>query len=335
MFLLCIGGTELSKVPGLSAAGANPELVPFTAPADADLIRFGRPKVVDGVPLDPEGHPSPALITRAAVLEADIPICVVRAGSYIPPTPPYIELGAGFGKDPRLEPAVPDGVEVFERAREFARAFGRHHQSIMIAESIPGGTTTALLILRALGYREMVSSAGPQNPTALKEAVWNQASERIGIRPGDLAQDPLRALTELGDPMQGAVAGLVMGLPPETEVILAGGTQMLAVAALVRALGAVRKPLVATTKYVQGDESSGFNALARILDLETWIAPLDFSKVPYQGLSDYERGYVKEGVGAGGSVLYAQRAGVGVERIIAKTTELYAEMIKPRAEVVK
>ncbi|MDR0568921.1 MAG: TIGR00303 family protein [Spirochaetaceae bacterium] len=327
MFLLCIGGTELSKVPGLSAAGANPEVIPFTAPADADVIRFGKPKIVQGLPLDPEGHPSPALITRAAVLEAALPVFTLRAGSYIPPAPPYCELGAGFGRDPRKESATPDAQAILETAGELARTCFSREPFLMIAESVPGGTTTALLALRALGYTEMVSSAGPHNPTDLKEAVWREASARLGIKPGDFADDPVRAIMELGDPMQAAVAGFVRALPPETETVLAGGTQMLAVAALLRAMGASRLPMVATTKYVQNDGSSGFSKLAETLRVKTWAAPLDFSGSPHQGLRDYERGYVKEGVGAGGSVLYALRKGVPAERIIARTNTLYAEMI--------
>jgi uncharacterized protein (TIGR00303 family) len=327
MFLLFIGGTELSKVPGLSAAGANPEVIPFTAPADADVIRSGRPKIISALPLDPEGHPSPALITRAAVLTADIPVSVARAGSYIPPAPPYVELGAEFGKDPRLGPAVPEARNIMEAAAELAENSFSREPFLMIAESVPGGTTTALLILRALGYLEMVSSAGPKNPTELKETVWRESAKRLGIQPGGLSADPIRALAELGDPMQAAVAGFVRALPPATEVVLAGGTQMLAVAALLQAMGAVNLPKVATTKYVKNDGASGFTKLAQSLGVETWAAPLDFSGSPHQGLRDYERGYVKEGVGAGGSILYADRKGVSIDRIIAKTNELYSEMV--------
>ncbi|MDR2535109.1 MAG: TIGR00303 family protein [Treponema sp.] len=328
MFFLFIGGTELSKVPGLSAAGANPEVIPFTAPADADVIRFGAPKVVQGLPLDPEGHPSPALITRAAVMEASIPICVVRAGSYIPPTPPYIELGASFGRDPRFGPALPEAKNIFETAQELAHSIEPSLKFAMIAESVPGGTTTALLILRSLGYSGMVSSAGPKNPASLKESVWNEASKRIGIAPGDCRNDPIRGLTELGDPMQAAVGGFVSALPERVEVVLAGGTQMLAVAALLRALGVENLPMVATTKYVTNDNSSDFSKLAQVLGVKTWAAPLDFSGSPYQGLGDYEKGYVKEGVGAGGAVLYAERKGISAAQIVAKTNNLYAEMIK-------
>ncbi|MDR0663602.1 MAG: TIGR00303 family protein [Spirochaetaceae bacterium] len=336
MFYLFIGSTELSKVPGVSAAGANPEVTPYTAPVDADMIRFGRSRIFKGLPVDPHGHPTPAIITRAAVLEAGIPVTAVQAGSWMAPSPPYIETGASPAGDPRFGPAVPDAAGIMESGAELARNAGKP-LFVMAAESVPGGTTTALLVLRALGYREMVSSAGPENPVNLKESVWAEAARRLGIRAGALADDPLRAITELGDPMQAAVAGFVEALPPETEVVLAGGTQMLAVAALLRALfqrrnGTPKKlPLVATTNYVRRDRNADFSALALNIGVETWSAPLDFSRSPHPGLAGYEDGYVKEGAGAGGAVYYAERLGVQAGRVIERTNALYSEMMNEKA----
>jgi uncharacterized protein (TIGR00303 family) len=334
MFYLFIGSTALSKVPGVSTAGANPELTAYTAPADADLIRFGRSRVSTGLPLDPQGHPSPALVTRAAVLEAGLPLTVVQAGSWIAPSPPYVETGARPAGDPRFGPALPDAAGIMESAAELARNAVRDGQPpfVMAAESVPGGTTTALLVLRALGYREMVSSSGPENPAGLKDGIWKDAARRLGIGIGDLAGDPVRAIAELGDPMQAAVTGFVTALPPETEVVLAGGTQMLAVAALLRALGLEERgrglPRVATTKYVQVDRKADFSALARSIGVETWIAALDFSRSPHRGLAEYEQGYVKEGVGAGGAVYYAERRGIAVERVIERTNALYGDLLR-------
>jgi uncharacterized protein (TIGR00303 family) len=338
MFYLFIGSTALSKVPGVSAAGANPELTAYTAPADADLIRFGRSRVSTGLPLDPQGHPSPALVTRAAVLEAGFPLTVVQTGSWIVPSPPYIETGARPAGDPRFGPALPEAAGIMESAAELARNAVRDGQPpfVMAAESVPGGTTTALLVLRALGYREMVSSSGPENPADLKGSIWKDAARRLGIGIGDLAGDPVRAIAELGDPMQAAVTGFALALPPETELVLAGGTQMLAVAALIRALGGGgrgRLPLVATTKYVRDDRKAEFSALARSIGVETWIAALDFSRSPHRGLAEYEEGYVKEGVGAGGAVYYAERRGAAVERVIERTNALYGDLLRSAGPV--
>jgi NaMN:DMB phosphoribosyltransferase len=170
----------------------------------------------------------------------------------------------------------------------------------------------------------MVSTAGLENPIHLKEKIWKGSTARLGIKSDELADQPLRIVEELGDPMQASVLGFISGLAPETEIILAGGTQMIAVAALLSKLDPSRKPLIATTKYVACDKSSSFCDMAKSLGLETYIAPLDFSDSPHAGLRDYERGYVKEGVGAGGSILYADKLGVPVSAVIERTNSIYA-----------
>ena len=324
MFILTISATELSRVPGLSAAGANVDVLPYTAPADADLLCWGRPRVIDAVPVDPMGHPTPAIITRAAQMEASFPAVTLRAGSFLPPAAPHVEMGTDPGKDPRLTCAVPKGREIFERARDFAGQIARGLPRVVLAESIPGGTTTAYLLLRALGYNGMVSSAGPDNPVPVKEQVWRDVQARLE-REGRPAE-ALDLACQVGDPMQLTVAGLIAGLPVETEITLAGGTQMLAVAALIRHIPGPRAVRVATTIYVARDRSAHFSELASQIGVHTWTAPLDFSASPWPGLADYEKGYVKEGVGAGGAVWYAMQLGVSVESIVRRTEALYAEM---------
>ncbi|MCC8177584.1 MAG: nicotinate-nucleotide--dimethylbenzimidazole phosphoribosyltransferase, partial [Cloacibacillus sp.] len=70
MFLLFISETALAKIPGLSAAGANLDALPYTAPADADMLFYDRPKVAASLHFDPFVHPSPALVTLADILTA-------------------------------------------------------------------------------------------------------------------------------------------------------------------------------------------------------------------------------------------------------------------------
>ena len=114
----------------------------------------------------------------------------------------------------------------------------------------------------------------------------------------------------------------------ETDIVLAGGTQMLAVAALLRQAGYDKPLLVATTTYVVRDKYAHFLDLAKQVQVEIYSAPLDFSQSPYSGLADYEKGYVKEGVGAGGAVWYAEQLGVSPDRVVRKTEQLYQAMIK-------
>nr|WP_274531991.1 TIGR00303 family protein [Dethiosulfovibrio peptidovorans] len=328
MFILVVGSTDISKIPGISAAGANLDVLPYTAPADADMLWWGRPRVVDWVPLDPQGHPTPAIITRAARIESDFPVTLVKAGTSVAPKAPYVETGAIPGLNPAETTSLPDGEELFQMGQELAHSLSSDDDPLVIGESVPGGTTTASLVLEALGYRGMVSSASPENPTNLKRRLRDEAFLRLGIKQGGLAKRGLIALKELGDPMQPIVAGLVSGAPKDKEIVLAGGTQMLAVAAAIRHMGISRPITVATTCYVARDVSADFNGLAEEIGVNTWSAPLDFSGSPWTGLSDYEKGYVKEGAGAGGAVWYAERLGVPTSQVISRTEKIYGAMVE-------
>lgn len=327
MFALFISETELSKVPGLSAAGANTEALAYTAPADSDMLFYDRPKVMDNLPLDPFGHPSPAIVTRAALLEGCFPVMSIRVGTSVPPCSPFKEIKTTPSKDPRYGMAVPDWEHIASCAAALAAETDLPTKRIVIAESVPGGTTTALLLLRALGYEGMVSSAGPINPLSLKEKIWSETCERLGIGLGGLKGLGLKAAAEVGDAMQIAVAAFAAALPRDIEITLAGGTQMLAVAALIKDMGDDRELLVATTKYVKNDQSGCFTEFAESIGVNWYAAPLDFSASRYRGLADYENGFIKEGVGMGGAVWYAQQEGVSMERITQKTEELYAKMV--------
>lgn len=327
MFILFIGSTLLSRVPGLSAAGANLDALPYTAPADADMLFYDSPKVVDSPPLDPFGHPTPAIVTRAAVLEGKFPVMAVNAGSPISPKAPFTDFKVEPSGDPRYGRAVADADRIAKLSSALARKIAPGAKRMVVAESVPGGTTTALLLLRSLGYEGTVSSAGPENPLNLKEKIWNETSKRLGIETGGMKGRGLETAAEVGDAMQVAVASFVNSLPEDIEVVLAGGCQMMAVSALLRDMGDSRDLLVATTKYVADDKTSCFLDYGEQIGVETYAAPLDFSRSPYKGLSDYENGFIKEGVGMGGAVWYALQNGATIESITARTEELYKKFV--------
>jgi uncharacterized protein (TIGR00303 family) len=176
----------------------------------------------------------------------------------------------------------------------------------VIGESIPGGTTTALCVLRALGYNANVSSSFAANPTALKEKVVREAMYGASITPGSLRDDPMRAVKLFGDPMMPCVVGLTEGfLNSGKEVLLAGGTQMGAVAAILKELNLSDDVVLATTKYVFDDASARFIELIEALEIDAFSAYPDFSKSSIGALQKYEQGEVKEGVGAGGAMTLA------------------------------
>ncbi len=186
----------------------------------------------------------------------------------------------------------------------------------MIGESVPGGTTTALALLLALGIpaHGRVSGSLPDNAHPLKSELAEAGLRRAGLALGDGRTDPLGAVREIGDPMQPAVAGIVIGAAGSgRDVLLAGGSQLVAVAALVAALEgqtALARVALGTTGWVVDDPAADARGLAAEVwsELPVLAANLDFSHSRHAGLREYQRLAVKEGVGAGGASIAAMLA---------------------------
>ena len=153
----------------------------------------------------------------------------------------------------------------------------------------------------------MVSGSSPDNAHALKGVVVDAGLVAAGLAPGDGSTDPLAAVAAIGDPMQPLVAGIAIAAAAAgSDVLLAGGSQMLAVAALVKAIAAsdaLERMVVGTTRWVAHDPAAAVPALATLVhaDLPVLAANLDFSRSRHLALRPYEQFLVKEGVGAGGT----------------------------------
>ncbi len=312
-FVCILAHTDTCLIPGISAAGATEALRPLTPAADAEAVAYGAPRCLAGVPSSPLGPPGPAGITRAAVSLADMPCSFVGAGLRHLPDVPIEILGSTPGGRIDLGRAVPDAADLFAGGVDLGQRLARSFPYVVLAESVPGGTTTALSLLLALGARAegRVSGSVAGNAHACKASVARAALHAAGLGPGDGRADPLAAVAAVGDPMQPVAAGMCRGLAAGgAEVLLAGGSQMVAVAALVAALdgrAALRRVAVGTTRWVATDPCADVRGLAADVDrdLAVLAANLDFSSSRHAGLRAYEGFLVKEGVGAGGACIAA------------------------------
>lgn len=165
----------------------------------------------------------------------------------------------------------------------------------------------------ALGYNGNVSSSADENPLELKKQVVEEGMKASGLTFGCLKDDPMKAIACMGDPMMPAVAGLVAGFQDtDTSVVLAGGTQMAAVYALIKHMGLnTEKIAIATTRYVVEDKSANFIQLTTTLGVPVvYVADPGFGKSSMKGLHRYETGTIKEGAGAGGAMYLAGLFGI-------------------------
>jgi uncharacterized protein (TIGR00303 family) len=189
------------------------------------------------------------------------------------------------------------------QAVNYGRIVGRNLASmtdcLIIGESIPGGTTTALAILRGLGFKAKVSSSIPNNPVELKNAIVNSALERL------TSDDPYNIMAEVGDPMIPFVTGMLSAASEITKVMLAGGTQMTAVLAFASKIGFNEKnTAIGTTSYISNDDSANFKSLvSEIADIPAIAVNPGLENSQFSGLRAFSQGFAKEGVGAGGSII--------------------------------
>lgn len=338
LFIATIATTETGKIPGLSAAGANPDFTDFTPPADAELLLLGKCKSIQGVPITPDGIPTPALITTSALHLADIPVLIVNGGVKVKPQIPYIDVNGSPGRDIRSGDSVDNVEEVIGRAKVVGEQLAKTADYLVIGESIPGGTTTALGVLTALGVDAMgkVSSTLPNNPHSLKADVVSAGLKAAGEKFGSLKGDPIKAVSAVGDPMMAALAGLVIGGSRQAPVLMAGGTQMTAVLAVINALEpkALCNAAIGTTRWVAKDKSSDICGIVKqFSEVPILAADLDFGPSKYPGLQIYETGLVKEGVGAGGASIaaMAKTGGAVDKQILLKEIERnYASLMQAK-----
>ncbi len=330
IFACVLGFTETGLIPGISAAGATPAHRKHTAIADAEFLYDG-PRAHPMYPLPPlQAGASPVLISRAVVAAQQIPVWVLNAGLPYPPSVPCVDLGGrparcvrhGQAMDrARVEHLFQQGLNWGDR---LAQTVGAGY--LIVGECVVGGTTTALAVLTGLGW-DAAGKVNSSHPTCNHRQKWEivtaglqqmhqrLSSDGYGF---DLSQmsssqiDPFEIVAAVGDPMQIVVAGMAIAASQTCGVLLAGGTQMLAVHALAQAIAQAHQlswhpdaVVVGTTRWVADDPTGDTIGLAQTIGAPLLASQLCFTESQHQCLRAYEHGYVKEGVGAGGCAIAA------------------------------
>ena len=313
-FACVIASTDTAEIPEISAAGVTPEKRRYTAALDSEFLLYGATLTLGEIPKNPLGPPSPVVITRAGLQALGQEAVIVDAGTRVLPKVPRLTLGGTPGHCITSGSALPFPFpEAYLATMAVAaRQLADRAPWVILAESVPGGTTTALSLLEVLGHpaRGRVSSSMPGGNHDLKERVVTEALAAAALPAG---AGGLRRAAAVGDPMQPAVALLALEISRHKPVVLGGGTQMAAVAALALHLHAEGHPgnpdnlALATTRWVSEDPSADLAGILASLPrpVPAFAAGLDFGRSKLPTLRSYEEGLVKEGVGAGAAAFAA------------------------------
>ena len=310
---LVAGTTRTADVDGLGVAGATAERRRHTPSADAELVRYGRLVRAPALSADPDGCPTPALVTRAVVDLLGLDVVVCDGGLSEPTGAPTVGFGANPGRDIRDPEPVPTAPGAFAAAREFAARL--HSERLVVGETIPGGATTALAVMRALGDPFPASSL-PDEHRQRQETVVDEALSSAELVPGEAAHYPELALRFVGDPALAVVAGLAAGaLESGTRVTLAGGTPLVAAGALVRHAGLSHPLELATTSSVA--DHVDLDPAVSSLSLDLTVTDPGFDDDRLAG--DATTG--RDGAAMGGALALAASEGV-LDRVEGRTLTL-------------
>lgn len=335
-FVMCIGGTKTSDREGLSGAGATPEDRRLTPKCDAEALVHGIAGCTSELPVSPEGIVSPVVISSACLKVLNMPVTIVDCGTFSPPTvgtilfvgmPPAECLSSGNAQE------LKNVETLFNKGLELGEELSADSDLLVVSECVPAGTTTAFAVLTGLGYdvhgavsssipnfnhqmRWQLATSGLSGAGLLNSIIIGNPSATI-----DAIGSPLNVVAAVGDPMQPFAAGLAISASRKIPVVLGGGSQMLTVYALAKACTArgitssvpnrngvdrnfdFRNIGIITTSWVAFDRNANVKDIANAVSAPFACSMLDFSKSRHVGLRAYEDGHVKEGVGAGASIV--------------------------------
>lgn len=324
-FFACIlSFTETGLLPDISAAGASPQARRYTALADGEYL-YGSSRIHTGAHQLPKlkAGVSPAVLVRAILTHCNIPLQLLSTGLPDVLRVPHISLPTVFAKPVSTGAAMTthQAKMLFNSGYEQGQQLAERCQAInpkgylVVGEAVVGGTTTAQAVLAALGYSVagQMSSSHAIGNHGQKQALVTQGLSRWRSRCGFQGGfDPIAAAAAVGDPMQLVAAGIMLSASRQTGLLLAGGSQMLAVYALGSAIARQKaiswnphQVVVGTTRWVTEDTHADTIAIARAVGAPYLASQLNFSQSPYFQLRAYEQGFVKEGTGLGGCAIAA------------------------------
>jgi uncharacterized protein (TIGR00303 family) len=307
-FACVLGFTATCQIPNISAAGLTPADRELTALADGEFLsrglqpsyRYPLPPLIAGA--------SPAIITKAILAALDIPITIFNSG--LPQVPSFECVDLGGQPAACLSTGQAMSIDLVQHLWQQGLQWGAKLSTsapyLVIGECVVGGTTTALALLTGLGINAQgkVNSSHPQCNHDQKKLLVEQGLQKISAN-----AQPWEIVAAIGDPMQVVAAAMAVAASEKAGVLLAGGTQMLAVYALILKFALdchLERIAVGTTGWVTGDPTADAVGLAvGIPPAILFSAEIKFAHSRYEQLRMYDQGFVKEGVGAGGAAIAA------------------------------
>ncbi|MEA3228270.1 MAG: nicotinate-nucleotide--dimethylbenzimidazole phosphoribosyltransferase [Campylobacterota bacterium] len=321
-FLLAGSVTKTCEIEGITQAGI-PGKIALTPTLDGEFISNEKVFSLGELAETPTGVPTPALITRAIHnLNPFSSIEILNLG---------LETDAknsrvyNFDIEPSNSIAIGadiDAKDIFKKGMNFGKNYELKGNYLILGESTPSGTTTALTSALALGYdcKDDFSSSFLDVPDDIKNQTVQKALSLI-----DEDMTNFEKLGVVSDNMLLFCAGFLVEASRRFHIVLAGGTQMAACLLIADKLKEdvlirVKSDNItlATTEWVVKDKNSNIAHLLSLLSYtpHALYTPFSFADTEIPVLKRYDDGEAKEGVGAGASLAYGACNGLENEAIL-------------------
>jgi uncharacterized protein (TIGR00303 family) len=329
-FMLALSNTKTADIDGITQAGI-PGQIYLTPTLDSEFLTTGQVRSLDNIAETPKGVPTPALITRAVhLLNPFSDIELLNLGLKQRPRVNYFKIHDFDIKpsDSIKTGANIDAQNLFQKGIEFGQGYECKNDYIILGESVPSGTTTAKATAMALGYdcENFFSSSFKNVPNNIREVTIQDALKNINKN-----DDIFNILGSISDNMIIFNAGFILGLNNKIPIILAGGTQMACVLLVVNKILEVMQGKIetsnlalATTSWIVNDKNSDIRKLIEMcsFSINSYYSDFNFSLSTHPALKLYDEGEAKEGVGAGGALVYSMMNSLTKEKIIKQIEEL-------------
>jgi len=331
-FILALSNTKTANIEGITQAGI-PGMIHLTPTLDSEFVSTGEVRSLENIAETPKGVPTPALITRGVhILSPYGRIELLNLGLEVTPKIEYFKIHS-FEIKPSQSIAKGANInaqELFQKGIDFGQRYECKDEYIILGESVPSGTTTAMATAIGLKYKAKAcfSSSFKNVPNDIREKTLKLALSHLGEK-----DDIFEVLSKVGDNMLIFNAGFILGLNNKIPLILAGGTQMAGVLLIVDRIlqlmgGTMESSNLAlcTTKWVAKDEHSDIKALLELLrfPINAYYSDFDFSLSEHPALKLYDEGEAKEGVGAGGALMYGFLNGLSKHDITKQVEKFLA-----------
>ncbi|TCS39033.1 NaMN:DMB phosphoribosyltransferase [Reinekea marinisedimentorum] len=320
-FMMLNAVAPITNLHQVSDAGAGEGLMQLHPTRDSELIVCGRANtLLNGVasptPVVPSGVVTPAILVHGMLMALRKRGFKIRFHCY--------QLGLAASPDfseSKLDEVVIHHCPVGQEAAfvntqllpELHRQM-RAGEQHLIAECGIGGTTFATLWMRHWLDENLTFAGSTQCPEklALKTQLLNRLMARSRELPLEVSS--FTRDTTLSDPIQRVCCALLN--EPLPKLNFAGGVMMLApIIAMQDQIQAVSVQ-VATTRWVMSSPAAS-RLLAQLparCQLKTQTSQLNSSA--YNAIRLYEQGFVTEGCGFGGIMVFAEQQGMSEQDII-------------------